>query len=612
VQRHFLGPIRWSSRARSGAPEGDGDGSWSVTSTPCRARSAAAGCTPTRSSPLPRGGLPPPPALGPMDDADRGRLAARSTPTSSRTNAESERAIGVAGEETNPFAAWRSGPYPMPPGPDMFGATLTIRLPDRAAPVPGLPPAQLPALRRTAGLQQCGFCGCTSPDRGEGDPVAMLRRALRTGRCEVRPESLVTTCCSTAPAPRPRRALPRPRPRAPRGARTVRRGSPPARSRRPGSCCSNELANSSGLVGRNLMFTSRRCRSARSVPACTACAAARSPAPTTTTSWRRARPRARSAGLPWLAGRWSEHGGRRPAGAGSLVYGAGAHHGASMRDSSLRERLWSVHDAGRGRGPALERIDLDPTIRDAWGFPAGRVTYAPHLTSSPPWTTWLRPGGRALPGRRRVDHHVELTAARRRRRPHPLGIRAGQLPHHGTCRMGDDRRPASSTRTALLGRAQRGLRRLVGLRHVGRLQPTLTIAGCITHRPPLATSPPAPRPLRPPPFFAQIPRPRPIPRRTEPETRPSFFAPIPPHRRFPTKNASARREADRHPAAPGTRALLLRPSPQVPQPRSSAHDHRYPVAPGVAVFWLRLLKAVAARSISRGPGTPARSNQPDA
>ena len=40
--------------------------------------------------------------------------------------AEAERSIGVAGDHTgNPFAAWRSGPYPMPPGADMYLTTLT-------------------------------------------------------------------------------------------------------------------------------------------------------------------------------------------------------------------------------------------------------------------------------------------------------------------------------------------------------------------------------------------------------------------------------------------------------------------------------------------------------
>jgi choline dehydrogenase-like flavoprotein len=28
---------------------------------------------------------------------------------------------------------------------------------------------------------------------------------------------------------------------------------------------------------------------------------------------------------------------------------------------------------------ATNRVDLDPSVRDVWGFPAGRVTYRPHL-----------------------------------------------------------------------------------------------------------------------------------------------------------------------------------------------------------------------------------------
>ena len=41
--------------------------------------------------------------------------------------AEAERSIGVAGDAgANPFAAWRSGPYPMPSGAPMYGAVLSI------------------------------------------------------------------------------------------------------------------------------------------------------------------------------------------------------------------------------------------------------------------------------------------------------------------------------------------------------------------------------------------------------------------------------------------------------------------------------------------------------
>ena len=33
---------------------------------------------------------------------------------------------------------------------------------------------------------------------------------------------------------------------------------------------------------------------------------------------------------------------------------------------------------GEDLAQPTKRIDLDPRIRDAWGFPAGRATYAPH------------------------------------------------------------------------------------------------------------------------------------------------------------------------------------------------------------------------------------------
>jgi choline dehydrogenase-like flavoprotein len=49
-----------------------------------------------------------------------------------------------------------------------------------------------------------------------------------------------------------------------------------------------------------------------------------------------------------------------------------------MRDSSLRERLWVFTMQGEDLARPENRIDLDPTVRDAWGGPAGRVTWSPH------------------------------------------------------------------------------------------------------------------------------------------------------------------------------------------------------------------------------------------
>ena len=58
-----------------------------------------------------------------------------------------------------------------------------------------------------------------------------------------------------------------------------------------------------------------------------------------------------------------------------------------MRDSSLRDRLWVFTMQGEDLAQPSNRIDLDPTVRDAWGFPAGRVTYA----AAPPRAGRLRP-----------------------------------------------------------------------------------------------------------------------------------------------------------------------------------------------------------------------------
>jgi choline dehydrogenase-like flavoprotein len=46
--------------------------------------------------------------------------------------AEAERLVGVAGDaDANPFAAWRSGPYPMAPGAPMYAALLSTAAAER-------------------------------------------------------------------------------------------------------------------------------------------------------------------------------------------------------------------------------------------------------------------------------------------------------------------------------------------------------------------------------------------------------------------------------------------------------------------------------------------------
>ena len=107
--------------------------------------------------------------------------------------AEVERAIGVAGEAgANPFAAWRSGPYPMPPGAPMYGATRSAAAAERL----GLHPYAAPTAANSVpydgrpACNNCGFCaffGC--PIHAKGDPVALLRRAFATGSAELAAET---------------------------------------------------------------------------------------------------------------------------------------------------------------------------------------------------------------------------------------------------------------------------------------------------------------------------------------------------------------------------------------------------------------------------------------
>jgi choline dehydrogenase-like flavoprotein len=109
---------------------------------------------------------------------------------------EVEKAIGVSGRAgANPFAAWRSGPYPMPPGAPMYGAVLSAAAAERV----GLHPYEAPTAANSIAYDgrpacnNCGFCafyGC--PIHAKGDPVALLTKTMATGRAELMAETYVS------------------------------------------------------------------------------------------------------------------------------------------------------------------------------------------------------------------------------------------------------------------------------------------------------------------------------------------------------------------------------------------------------------------------------------
>jgi choline dehydrogenase-like flavoprotein len=116
-----------------------------------------------------------------------------------------------------------------------------------------------------------------------------------------------------------------------------------------------------------------------------------------------------------------------------------------MRDSSLRDRLWVFTMQGEDLPQPANRIDLDPAVRDIWGRPAGRVTYAPHrheLVASAHWAPLLeqvmRDAGAEWSFSSTSPPMDEPDAALE----HPLGIAPASRHVMGTCRMGTD--PTSS------------------------------------------------------------------------------------------------------------------------------------------------------------------------
>ena len=293
--------------------------------------------------------------------------------------AEVEGLIGVAGTEgANPFAAPRSGPFPMPSGAPMYGALVSSAAAERLGyhPYPAPTAANSVPYDGRPACNNCGFCayfGC--PIHAKGDPIAMLQRAMASGRAELVAETFVSRIVTDG-----RRAT---------GVELVGPdGSVRTMAARhvvvaAGAIETPRLLLLSGLdhplLGRYLM-THFQTIVAGSMPFRTY--AERGRAVTHVhddmiVGDDASRAAAAEAGLPWMRGGLVEH-----SGAGLPIMEAkhmpwGEHHPRIMADSGIRKRLWAFIMQGEDLPYAGNRVDLDPTIRDARGYPVARVTYRP-------------------------------------------------------------------------------------------------------------------------------------------------------------------------------------------------------------------------------------------
>ena len=91
-----------------------------------------------------------------------------------------------------------------------------------------------------------------------------------------------------------------------------------------------------------------------------------------------ARKAAQAAGLPWIKGGFVEHISPAHVIAEAKLYPWGHKHRRLMRDSPMRERLLGFCMQGEDLPQATNRVDLDPSVRDVRGVPVARTTYRPH------------------------------------------------------------------------------------------------------------------------------------------------------------------------------------------------------------------------------------------
>jgi choline dehydrogenase-like flavoprotein len=294
--------------------------------------------------------------------------------------AEAEKLIGVAGEAgSNPFAAPRDEPFPMPPGAPMYCAVVTTAAAERLGyhPYPGPTACNSVPYDDRPACNNCGFCGYFGcPIHAKGDPVASLRRALMTGKAELRPQSMVSKILMENGQATGVEWIDA------EGERHVEKAGHIVLA--AGATETPRLLLLSGLenpeIGRNLMYHFQTLTFGQ-LPMRLHAHKGRS-----VTHLQddfilvddESRAAAKAAGLPWFKGGLVEHGGAAHPMLESKFYPWGPEHKDMMRASPMRDHMVGFTMQGEDMPQSANRIDLDPEVRDIFGLPVARITYEPH------------------------------------------------------------------------------------------------------------------------------------------------------------------------------------------------------------------------------------------
>jgi choline dehydrogenase-like flavoprotein len=345
--------------------------------------------------------------------------------------------IGVSGlAGAHPFEPPRTKPYPMPPLPAKSSGVLL----ERGARKLGLHPAPAPLVinsefyRGRPACVHCGFChGFACEVSAKASTLTtVIPEAEATGRCEVRPDSYVARIETNAQGrttgvayfdARRREHFQKARAvvLCANGAETPRLLLMSANTRFP-----NGLANSSGLVGKYLMFNyhsralglfEHELNEHKSVQVSRI-----------VMDFYNADPKRGYYGGGGLDGRM----GPQPTMWAIRTAGEGPPWGSEFK-ARLREFTRSMHVACHGTSLPLEsnNVTLDPDVKDAWGLPAIRVTYKDHPDD-------------IANARFLQDRGAEILEAAGALRVTKSPLTPSKYSMHllGTCRMGND--PAAS------------------------------------------------------------------------------------------------------------------------------------------------------------------------